>query len=65
MPTETQETEIQAPERVNLYLPAALRNRLKKAATKRGTSESQTAVKFLERSLDWFEGLTDDEQVAL
>jgi predicted HicB family RNase H-like nuclease len=50
---------------LNVYMSPELRKRLKSAAAKRGTSESSTAVKFLERSLDWFEKLTDDESEAV
>lgn len=52
-------------DRLNLYLSAETRARLQKAADTRGTSESATAVKFLERSLDWFEGLSRDEREAV
>lgn len=52
-------------ERLNVYMPAELRKRLKRAAVVRGTSESATAVKFLERSLEWFEGLARDEREAV
>lgn len=52
-------------DRLNLYLSAEVRARLQRAADARGTSESATAVKFLERSLDWFEGLNRDEREAV
>jgi hypothetical protein len=52
-------------ERLNVYMSSETRRRIKRAASLRGTSESATAVKFLERSLDWFEGLSRDEREAV
>jgi hypothetical protein len=62
---ERPEVKEEEQDRLNVYMPAVLRKRLKNAADKRGTSESATAVKFLERSLDWFEGLSRDESDAV
>lgn len=61
-PTATVE---QAIERLNVYMPAALRPRLKRAATLRKTSESATIVLALEKWLDWFEGLSRDQREAV
>ena len=52
-------------DRLNLYLSAELRARLKRAAAIRGTSESATAVKFLERSVEWFESLSREDREAV
>jgi len=52
----------QGQERVNLYIPVETRQRLRRAAAIRKTSEGGTGRWLLEHALDWFEGLSREEK---
>jgi hypothetical protein len=52
-------------ERFNFYLSPELRDRLRRAAAVRQTTEGMTLRWLLERSLQWFESLPPPEQQAL
>ena len=51
-------------ERLNFYLPSALRKRLVAVATTRRTNEAASLRWLLERSLDWFEQLPMEQREA-
>lgn len=61
MPPKTED----GTDRLNLYLPAEMRERIRQAAAARHTSESATAVWLLARSLDWYESLSDGQREAV
>lgn len=52
-------------ERYNVFLPAELRERVKRVAEARMCSEAAAIRWLISRSLDWWEGLARDEREAV
>ncbi len=50
--------------RLNVYMTAEMRQRLKDIAALRGTTEGTTARWLMERAMDWYDRLTADQQAV-